>query len=520
MIKKNNAIKTIAMMIIISVIGKILGLVREILFGYNFGTASMDGTAFTYASNIPNQFLDIMFASSITSSFIPIFNNHLENKGRDSAFKLFNNFLSIIILLTGFVILLSIIFCVPIVNLIASGLDPQTKLLTTRLLKIVLPVLMFSGIAFSMTGVLQSFGEFNIPSAMSMFFNGVIILYYIFFIKKFGVYGLAIAFTLGWFMQLLVQIPFLYREKYRFRFEINLKSDGIHQILKLMLPVLVSSWIMPINNMVNANTASYIYGGGNALKMANTIYIIVTGTFVLSVNNFMFQKLSKLKANNSDNEFNLTLKTSIENMFYFLLPLTFILMTFNKEIVSVLFERGKFDALSTNLTAKALFFYSFGIIGYGIQTILNSSFYAGKNGKIPLISAIIAVVINFALSFYLVKFLGIGGPALASSIAINFTALFMLGIVNKNKKGFVNHQLCRSIIKIILSSVIMSACSSYFYHALPINFVSGFIFKFLSLATTCLIGFVIYIFITYLLKINEAVFIKDAAAKFFMRHQK
>ena len=73
--KKNSSVKIISNMIFISLLGKILGLVREILFAKNFGTTSISGTAFNYASNIPNQFLDIMFASAINSSFIPFFNH-------------------------------------------------------------------------------------------------------------------------------------------------------------------------------------------------------------------------------------------------------------------------------------------------------------------------------------------------------------------------------------------------------------------------------------------------------------
>ena len=99
--KKNSAVKIISNMIFISLLGKILGLIREILFAKNFGTADISGTAFNYASNIPNQFLDIMFASAINSSFIPIFNHELAKKNKNSAFDLLNNFLSIIILISS-----------------------------------------------------------------------------------------------------------------------------------------------------------------------------------------------------------------------------------------------------------------------------------------------------------------------------------------------------------------------------------------------------------------------------------
>ena len=294
--KKNSSVKIISNMIFISLLGKILGLVREILFAKNFGTTSISGTAFNYASNIPNQFLDIMFASAINSSFIPIFNHELEKKNKQSAFDLLNNFLSLILLISVTTSILMLINSNHIINFLASGLNIKTKILASQLLKILSPILIFSSMTFILSGVLQAFDEFNIPALTSAFFNLIIILYYIFFINKFGVYGLAFSFLIGWLFQILIHLPFLYKQKYKFRFKINLKSNALQDIFKLLIPVLISSWIMPINNIINSSFASYIIGGGNALRIANTVYIIITGTFVLSLNNFVFQRLSKLKA--------------------------------------------------------------------------------------------------------------------------------------------------------------------------------------------------------------------------------
>ena len=507
--KKNSAVKIISNMIFISLLGKILGLIREILFAKNFGTADISGTAFNYASNTPNQFLDIMFASAINSSFIPIFNHELAKKDKNSAFDLLNNFLSIIILISSLTTFFIIIGSQHIINFLASGLNTQTKILASKLLRILAPVLIFSGINFTTSGVLQAFNEFNIPAATSICFNSITIFYYIFLINKFGVYGLTLSFLFGWIAQVLVQLPFLYKQKYRFHFQINFKSSALHDIFKLLLPVLISSWIMPINNIINSSVASYITGGGNALRIANTVYIIITGTFVLSLNNFVFQKLSKLKANNLIQDFNLEIKNTLENIFYFLAPLTFILSIFSREIISILFERGQFDVNSTILTSRALFFYSFGIIGYGIQVILNSGFYANKNGLVPLFSSVIGVIINFILSFVLVKFLDIGGPALASSISISFIAFFMLFVSQKNNHQLLDKKFYLDIAKILFSSFCMSVILFFTRNLFLIKYNFNVIYKLLLLALINLFGLLIYILIGFLFKIKQSVFIKN-----------
>lgn len=494
-----NPVKTIGSMLVISLIAKTLGLLREMLFGYNFGTASIQGTAFTYASSIPTQFFDIMFASAISSSFIPIFNSYLVNGGKDKAFKLFNNFLTIIIILTSVVTVAAWFGATGIVNLFVHSPNVQTKLLTVSLIKIVLPVLVFSGVAFSMIGVVQSFGEFNIPTATSVLSNLIVIAYYILFIKKFGVYGLAISFVLGWFMQVIIQIPVLIKQGYRFKFIVDLKSEGLREIIKLMLPVMISTWVMPINNIVNLGFASYI-DAGNALKMANTLYVIITGTFVLSVNNFIFQKLSKCRADDSQIEFNNTLSSAISSMFYFLLPLTFALMILSKPLVIILFQRGMFDAQSTNLTSTALFFYSIGIIGYGLQTILNSSYYAMKTGIIPLMTGLLAVVINFILSASLVKGMGVAGPALASAISINIVAMIMLvSARNRYTIQLIN------VLKIILSTILMSAILKVSYEMISSSMPQNFISVMISTAASSIVALLSYFIITYAFRINETV---------------
>ena len=105
-----------------------------------------------------------------------------------------------------------------------------------------LPTLCLTGIAYSFVGILQASDEFNIPALISVISNVIIILYYIFFIDRFGIYGLAVSFVIGWAMQAIVQIPALRRKGFSYRPSLSLRNEGMKKVLKLMVPVLVSTW--------------------------------------------------------------------------------------------------------------------------------------------------------------------------------------------------------------------------------------------------------------------------------------
>ena len=160
---------------VITLLGKVLGLVRDMLLGHNFGTG-MESAAFLTASRIPRTFFDAVFAAAISASFIPVFARQMEKKGEEDAFQLSRCFFTWMGLLTAAMSLLGMAFAPQLVELLAKGFDAQTASLCVGLLRILFPTVFLTGLAFSMVGVLQSMGEFYIPAALSVASNGIIIL--------------------------------------------------------------------------------------------------------------------------------------------------------------------------------------------------------------------------------------------------------------------------------------------------------------------------------------------------------
>ena len=422
---KRGGAGTIGMVMLLTLLGKALGLVRDMLMGQNFGTG-MTANAFMTASRIPRNFFDAIFAAAISASFIPVFNEYLEKKGRDEAFRLANAFITVTAAATALMSLAGMAFSGQLTALLADGFDGETAAMCTVLLRLLFPTVLFTGIAFSLVGILQSLGEFNIPALLSAVSNGVIILYYVTLCDRFGVTGLAIAFLAGWALQVGVQLPALRRAGFRYR--PTLRHEGLKKIFLLMLPVMASTWVQPLNLTIATKYASHLNGGSaaSALEYANTLYTIVAGVFVLSIANVIFPEMSRLSARREDAALDESLRGTLSTMLFLLVPMSAGLAVMAEPIVRLLYEWGEWTADSTALTAGALAFAALGMVGYGLQIILSRAYYAAQQGKMPLLAGIVSVTSNLVLCALLAPTMGVRGLALAGAVSALVPALLLL----------------------------------------------------------------------------------------------
>ncbi len=489
----------------ITLIGKVTGLLRDILFGYFYGTASIEALAFAPASTLPRQFLDVAFASAISASFIPVFAGAIEKNGREHAFKTADRFITLIGIIAAVFTITCMLLAPQITSVFAYKLDPPTQGLTAQLLVIMLPTIFLSGIAFSITGILQTLGEFNIPASMSVLSNVIILAYYAFFIDKFGIFGLCVAFILGWLSQWLIQILPLRKRGYKYRPRFDFRHDpALRDIVKLAVPVLVSSWLLPLNFTVNQSIAGEL---GPALTTAYTLYTVITGVFVLSIANVVFPDFSR-QAVNSEEELGKNLNATLSGMVFLLLPMTAGLFVLAEPLVRLLFERGAFTSESTVNTAAALRAYSVGMLGYGLQTILSRGFYAKKNGVTPLLTGIVAMLINLVLSLLLINTIGVSGPALASSVSMLATGVFMLWAFRKTVK--LTLAQIQSVVKTAACAVSMGAIVYGVYTVLAQIGGVGFMFNLLNIAISTFIGVGVFFAFAYIMKISEMITILGA----------
>ena len=519
--KGNQAVKTVSFMMLITLFGKILGLVREQFLAANYATG-MEAAAFLTASRIPRTFFDVIFASAISASFIPVFVEYLQKYGKEEAYRLANRFITIISTVTAVITVACMILAKPLAGLVAPGFDAQTMALCVELLRMLFPTMLFTAVAFSFVGILQSLDEFNIPAALSVASNGILIVYYILFNDRFGVYGLTIAFLIGWLMQAMIQIPALYKKGYHYKPDFHFKDEGLKKIGKLMIPVMVSTWIQPINFLVNTRFASQLSNNGvtngelgvSALEYANNLYTIIVGVFVLAIANMVFPKFSRMT--DDKKEFGLAVRGTLKAMIFLLIPMTVGLMSLAEPVVALIYQRGEFGMLATELTSAALFFFALGMVGYGVQNILSRAFYAIQDGKTPFYSGLVSIIINAALCWLLLKPMGIGGLALAAAVSSTAAAAVLMVPAVKQYPDILDKSLIGQIGKMILAAVGMLVL--VFGCRMLLTPLAGRLLGQIILLCVCGgVGVVSYMVFAKILRIEESDFVFDIVKKILGR---
>ncbi len=505
---ENNgkAAKTISIMAIIILLAKAMGLFREVLVANIYGQGT-ESDILNTATQIPLLFFDMVLGVAILSTFVPIFNKHIEKDGKKAAFDFANNFASIVGLIATLIAVIGIIFAEPLVNLMVPGYaDVYGKVYqTAALLRILFPSIVFTAMAYIAVGILQSFGEFTIPSLISVVSNGVMIAYLLIFGNKMGLLGVAVSMLIAWALQLVIQIPHLIKFGYRYQFKFNLKDSGIKEAALIALPVLISSWVQPLCNVINMAFGSSIGDGAvSALNWANKIYIIMVGVFAYAITNFVFPKLSRLSADEKGGEFAQVTKTSIGFIVFIIGIVCALFLALSKPIISVVFERGEFTQDAVKITGTALFYYSFGMIGYAICEVLNKSFYALSDGKTPMLASIVGIVVNFVFALYLTRVLnlGVGGLALASAISSIAIALCLMIMINKRRRGVIDKAFCLNLFKILVC-----ACFAYLTargaDVFAVRFAGNTLLTLVRLCVCSLPALIVYVLSAYLLKVDE-----------------
>ncbi len=459
-VKKASAF-TAGFMVAATLLAKICGMLRDILMANLYGTSTDAAMAFSAASRIPLLFFDIALGTAVTSAFIPVFNGYLARGEEKEAFDFANCFINLIIVITAVISALGIVFSAQAAALFAGGLQSSALALSSDLIKLLFPTIIFTGVAYCFVGVLQSYGEFLIPAIISLVSKSVLILYIAVFGDRFGIHGVALALLVAWACQCIIQIPSLIKMRYKYRPTLNFKNDGIKSVCKLALPIILSTWMQPINTMINIRLASSLNGGEamTALDYANKLYIILVGVFTFTATNLIFPSLSRAGAGEDSDKFNSIISKAVRYVVFIIAPVMVGFLLLSTPIIRLFYERGEFNAQSTALTSTALFCYSFGMLGYGMQEMANKGFYALHDGKTPMKVAFAGIGVNIVLSVLLVAGLkvGLGGLAISASVAANIIGFTLLYKLHRRTGGILTKDFGTFAVKILISVLAMGA---------------------------------------------------------------
>ena len=424
---------TVGMMTMLS---RVLGLLRDVVIAAVVG-ASANADAFFVAFKIPN-FLRRLFAEgAFSQAFVPVLADYKEQGSVEAVKALVNRIAGVLggtlILLTGLTILAA-----PVVTAVfAPGFiaDPAKFQLTAELIRITFPYLFL----ISMTGfcgaILNSYGRFAVPAFTPVFLNLSLIGSALVAAPWFEepVFALAWGVFLAGLIQLLFQLPFLYRLDLVPRPIWDTRDEGVRRILKLMVPALLGVSVSQINLLLDTVLASFLPTGSVSwLYYSDRLTELPLGVFGIAIATVILPNLSAHKAASREGQFQHTLDWAVRSVLLIGVPAAVALILLAEPILVTLFQYGALTPNDVTMAAMSLRAYSLGLMGFMLVKVLAPGYYARKDMMTPVKIGIAAMVANMVMNLMfvlpLMYYWNIGhlGLALATSLAAYLNAGLLL----------------------------------------------------------------------------------------------
>jgi putative peptidoglycan lipid II flippase len=442
---------------------RLLGLVRDQVLAYLFGAGNaMD--AFYIGFRIPNMMRDLFAEGAMSAAFVPTFTRRLTTQGRAQAWHLGNQLINALLLATGLIVVVGIVFARPLVTLLAGDFgDVEGKLeLTTQLTRIMLPFLSLVAIAAVLMGMLNSLQQFFTPALSPAMFNLAMIasgFALVPVMPSLGlppITGMGLGALVGGVGQVLLQWPALHRAGFRYRPTLDPRDPGLREVLRLMGPGTLGLAAVQINLLVNTVLATGEGTGAVSwLSYAFRLMYLPIGLFGVSIATAALPTLARQAARQAPDEMRRTVSSGLRLMLMLNVPATVGLVALAAPIVALIFERGNFTAADTAATAAALTFYAPGLLGYSAVKIAVPTFYALKDSRTPALVSIASVGLNVALNLVLVRFMGFRGLALGTSIAALLNAGALLVLLQRRFEGLEAQRITVAFFKISVAAAAM-----------------------------------------------------------------
>ncbi|MDY6875161.1 MAG: murein biosynthesis integral membrane protein MurJ [Chloroflexota bacterium] len=467
--------KAATLVMALFVVSRMLGLVREMVIGALFGT-SATYDAYVAAARIPEMIFLVIAGGALGSAFIPTFADHLTKRDQAGAWQLASAIVNLVLILLVAVTGLMAIFAPALVRtVVAPGFDdPSQQALTVSLLRLMLLSQIIFGVSGIVMGVLNAHQHFLLPALAASVYNLSITGGALLLGPRMGVTGMAIGMVVGAALHLLVQVPGLLRYGARYIPTLGLHNPSVHEVGRLMAPRVLGTAITQVNFVINTRLASMMGEGAvSAINYAWLLVMLPHGIFAQAVGTAAFPTFAEQVARGERNEMRSTLTATLRAVFFLSIPATMGLLVLGQPLVRLLFERGAFEASSTEAVTWALVFYALGLVGHAGWEISARAFYAMHDTLTPVWVGGLAMGFNIVLSltlpgaFELAGWPPYAGLALANSVAVLLELVTLLVLMQRRMGGLEGQQMLMAFAKSGLASLAMGAVLMGWQAALP-----------------------------------------------------
>jgi putative peptidoglycan lipid II flippase len=445
---------------------RVLGLIRDQSFAAFMGTHGV-AAAFNYAFMIPNLFRRLLGEGALTAAFIPIFKAKEKIEGEAAMWRSANAVISGLIVVAPAIVGLVAIL---ITLLLWGGVwDQDTRLMFT-LTRLMFPYMMLACLGAIAMGILNARGHFFIPALSPAILNVVLIASVWLLAPHFGptirtqVYALAVGVLAAGLAQLLFQMPVMHGEGFRYHWVSPWRDPTTREVVVKMIPSAIGVAAFQINVLLTQTLAF----GENKDIVAEFFYAVrlmelPQGVFGLSLASYLLPTLSALAVDKNYGHFRVTLRQAVGHLLFVNLLASVLLFTLAEPIIRLLFERGKFDAHSTQEVSFGLVCLAPGLISFSLVNIFVRAFYALNDINSPMRISVFCLCINvlFTAVFLFGWHLGPGSLGLANSLSSACNLALLIYALRKKLNGLEMKETTAQLPRLALALLVAGLVAWY-----------------------------------------------------------
>ena len=501
--------KAIATVAGLTLFSRLAGFLRDILTAALLGAGPL-ADAFFVALKLPNFFRRISAEGAFTVAFVPVYTSIKEERGEAAAAQFAAHILLLMAAILGAFVTLAILVMPYIVGLIAPGFEAGSErfIAAVHYCRITFPYLLLMSITAMFGAMLNAHSRFAPFAFTPVLFNLTLIAAMLLAhindaeISKALAYGI----TISGVVQLFFILVMVYRAKIQPHFTKSFSlSPDVKKVFALMGPGVLGAGVMHINLFADMIIASFLpVGAISALYYADRLNQLPLGVVGIAMGTAMLPMLSTALARKAKDDARKLFAQALEGCVFLALPSALGLFILAPVIISVLFERGAFEADDTRRAAFCLMGYCVGLVPYVAGKVLSTVYWANKDTWTPVKISMLTTLLNIALSIALSFPLKEAGIALSTGL-VGWLQFYLL---KRNLGGYEETQLSadfsKRLIRLIAASALMGAAVFGAFLLLR-----GFDHQLLTMMVSIITGIIAYAAAVFLLRIYNLRAIKN-----------
>lgn len=386
-------------------VSRLTGLVRGFLFARFFGL-SAEADAYNVALRIPNIVRSLFGEGALSASFVPVYSSLLAKGDERGARALAGAVLGLLMAAVSVLTLLGIAVAPLLTDVFIDADNIAYRDLTIRLMRIMFPMTALMVLSGWCLGIQNSHRRFFWSYASAAMWNvaqiGLLLTW-----GSRAASSSELAVLLAWatlagsVLQVLAQLPEVWRLVRPLRITFNRAADGVRETLGNVIPVVTALGVVQLSSLVDLTIATRLLpvGSVTSLSNANAVILLPVSLFGISVAASSLPEFSRESSAVDYSALLERLRAGWQRVLFYIVPSAAVCIFYGDLIVGLLYRSGRFGVVEQQLVHAVLAAYAVGLVSYGSVKLLASAHYALNDYRTPLKASISSVMVSALVAF-------------------------------------------------------------------------------------------------------------------------